>query len=362
MKNRTKSRTFSLPMCLVLATGALSTVVVLSGCEDDEIHAYRVPRQAPNQATNQASAPTRSSDAPAGGQAGEGGANGVSWTMPTAWHETETTSSMRIATFHAVDEIEVTVAAFPGDVGGMVANVNRWRGQVGLDPTDDAGVNAHTEPVEDSDVIIIDIMGTNDRLVGSVIDVGDGQTWFVKVIGDSKKLDQIKPDLIEFSVSFHVHQKHSHTENEPAAAAGGDVEAMVESGELNGWAPPSGWMTDPDASSILMAAFFSDTGARITLTALAGDGGGGLGNINRWRGQLGLEELATMDDQPTKDLGDGAMIVDLISADEANRIMAGIVPMGRQSLYFKLTGSVDEVNVEIEAFEAFVRQVGLEGR
>jgi hypothetical protein len=29
---------------------------------------------------------------------------------------------------------EVTVSAFPGDTGGLLANLNRWRGQIGLEP------------------------------------------------------------------------------------------------------------------------------------------------------------------------------------------------------------------------------------
>ena len=35
---------------------------------------------------------------------------------------------------------DVTVSIFPNDTGGVVANVNRWRTQVGLPETDEAGV------------------------------------------------------------------------------------------------------------------------------------------------------------------------------------------------------------------------------
>ena len=29
---------------------------------------------------------------------------------------------------------EIAVSVFPGDVGGLMANINRWRGQIGLGP------------------------------------------------------------------------------------------------------------------------------------------------------------------------------------------------------------------------------------
>ena len=85
-------------------------------------------------------------------------------------------------------------------------------------------------------------------------------------------------------------------------------------------------------------------------------------NVNRWRGQLGLDPVASMEDQPFEDLGGNALVVDLVSQDGANRIMAGIVPMGEQSLYFKLTGSNEQVQAEAENFDTFLRQVGLAER
>jgi hypothetical protein len=51
------------------------------------------------------------------------------WTVPEGWQETPPTQ-MLISRFevNADDgQVEITVSAFPGDVGGTVANVNRWR-------------------------------------------------------------------------------------------------------------------------------------------------------------------------------------------------------------------------------------------
>jgi hypothetical protein len=46
---------------------------------------------------------------------------------------------MRIGSF-AVKEgndssLDISVTAFPGDLGGLLPNVERWLGQIGLDPS-----------------------------------------------------------------------------------------------------------------------------------------------------------------------------------------------------------------------------------
>ena len=56
---------------------------------------------------------------------------------PTTWKDGKT-SSMRIASLKVDDqngsELDISVTTFPGDVGGLLANVNRWVGQIELSP------------------------------------------------------------------------------------------------------------------------------------------------------------------------------------------------------------------------------------
>lgn len=326
----------------VVALGCIQ-LVLITGCRKDEIHAYRVAKE-------------NTPDMPAVSQEQRAPSSDVMWAVPASWNEVETTSSMRIATYQTTSGVEVAVTAFPGDVGGLVANVNRWRGQVGLDSTDEQGVEENIERLTGSNVIVVDINGVSSRLIGTIIDVGDGQTWFAKAMGDSESVEQIKSDIVDFSVSFHVH--HDSDDHSSPSAPSQTPQAPASSPTLD-WTPPPQWKADPDASAILMAAFFADSGARITLTSLSGDGGGLMGNINRWRGQLGMSALQSMDEQPIKDLGDGALIVDLVSSEGAGRILAGIVPVGDQTLFFKMTGSVEETDSEIERFEEFVTDFGL---
>ncbi len=343
MRQRQTDSVGSVQLMLWVVVMGFLPVVLISGCKQEEIRAYRVPKEMGNSAPV-AQEETHSQE--------------VGWSVPDSWREAETTNSMRLATFMTESDLEVAITAFPGDVGGLLANVNRWRGQIGLPPIDEQSLESHVEALDGSDVIIVDEVGTDQRLIGTVISVGDGKTWFVKVMGAEDAVGQIKSDLVAFSASFHLH-KH----DEAAASPAGGATAPPPSDLVHkAWDQPREWKVDPSASPILTAAFLADGGARITLTTLTGQGGGILDNINRWRGQLGLEPVQSMTDQPVQDLGDGALLVDLQSDDGAQRIVAGIIPNESHTLFFKLTGSSSEVENELKRFVAFVHGTGLRKR
>lgn len=81
---------------------------------------------------------------PPGGPAGDlpappTGEPPFAWSAPEGWQE-QPARSMRIVTFvpKAAPGTEVYVSQFPGNVGGVRANVDRWRGEVGMPPISDA--------------------------------------------------------------------------------------------------------------------------------------------------------------------------------------------------------------------------------
>ena len=58
---------------------------------------------------------------------------------------------MRLASYKVNDEegneLDFSVTSFPGDVGGLLANVNRWLGQIGVQPTDEEGLKEFVRPI-----------------------------------------------------------------------------------------------------------------------------------------------------------------------------------------------------------------------
>ena len=62
--------------------------------------------------------------------------SGFTWEKPDLWIPSEG-SSMRLASFevpYSTGSGDLSIMELGGDGGGLEANVNRWRGQIGLDP------------------------------------------------------------------------------------------------------------------------------------------------------------------------------------------------------------------------------------
>jgi hypothetical protein len=159
---------------------ALSAVVFTAACGDESITRARVPK---SEEAPAAAMPAMEHDHSAH-------AGGLRWTLPKGWTETPGTG-MRLATFTPPGGLktEGTVVSLPGDSGGELANVNRWRGQIGLPPTDEAGMASAraTLATKVGPAAVYDFTseGTaKTRLIAAVVKTGD-TTWFFKLMGDA---------------------------------------------------------------------------------------------------------------------------------------------------------------------------------
>ena len=100
---------------------------------------------------------------------------------------------------------DITVSSFDGDVGGLTANVNRWRGQLSLAPVDDAAVNQAVTSVEVNGEkgSLVDMNGTDAktgqpaRLIGVAVP-HEGRTWFFKILGDGKVVASERDAFLKF--------------------------------------------------------------------------------------------------------------------------------------------------------------------
>lgn len=200
--------------------------VALIGCRDPKITNYRVPKDEPTEpaavaqaagATPQGTMPTDAVHAglAAGGapMAAAPAASGpmtmdtavgsdLAWTAPAGW-QSKPASMMRKATFAIVTAdgaaAELAITAFPGDVGGEIANVNRWRGQVGLAPLSEADAAAAITRLEANGLKIgvVDLAGPSTHLLGAMVPYG-GATWFFKLTGPDAAVAPTKAAYLEF--------------------------------------------------------------------------------------------------------------------------------------------------------------------
>jgi hypothetical protein len=106
---------------------------------------------------------------------------------------------------------EITISRFPGAAGGMIPNVNRWRGQLGLPPLAAAEVKDAIEMVEidgKKDSYLVDIKGMNARTgkMARLVALGvpyKGETWFFKLLGDETVVGKEKDAFVKFVVSAY---------------------------------------------------------------------------------------------------------------------------------------------------------------
>jgi hypothetical protein len=105
---------------------------------------------------------------------------GVSWETPDGWSRGRQ-APMRLATL-TDGQADIAISASPGNVGGILANVNRWRQQVKLPPVGteaDARKDVREMDVNGRKVEIVDLTGSERTLVAIV--PGDGRLYFFKM-------------------------------------------------------------------------------------------------------------------------------------------------------------------------------------
>jgi hypothetical protein len=85
-------------------------------------------------------------------------------------------------------EADMSITAFPGDVGGNLANVNRWRGQIELPPIGEAdlGSTMQHHDIGEFHVDVVEFANTEStnpqRMIGAIVPY-EGATWFFKLTG-----------------------------------------------------------------------------------------------------------------------------------------------------------------------------------
>lgn len=129
------------------------------------------------------------------------------WEVPGNW-KSETPGKMQDALFSvekaAVGKAQVSVSVFPHDTGGTLLNVNRWRKQIELAPTDESQLTKLVSPLDQTNPQTILVDMSNDekkqRIVAAVVPRG-GKYWFYKLLGDAEVVGSEKDSFIAFAKS-----------------------------------------------------------------------------------------------------------------------------------------------------------------
>lgn len=199
---------------LPLIAAALS----LPACKKPAVESYRVPKETVAQTSPaNAEGPAASSGsaspatAPAGGAMADtavatASGPGLTWIAPAHW-TAKPGSAMRKGSYTikaagVEGEADLSITAFPGDVGGELANVNRWRGQVQLPPIGQAELAAATQHIDRHGlhVTVVDLTGSGanaQNMLGAIVPL-NGSTWFFKLLGPAAIVAKEKAAFTSF--------------------------------------------------------------------------------------------------------------------------------------------------------------------
>jgi hypothetical protein len=264
-------------------------------------------------------------------------AGNPSWKLPAGWTENPgARSEMRFTTINlgtAEKPLDMSVIKLPrnedDEPAYVLANVNRWRGQLQLPPLEAADLAAETKRVDltAAHAIVVDITGES---------AGDG-------MGAAPFANRAKRPPLRAE-----------------APASPPQQAALE------FKTPTGWESLP-AGGMRKAAFLVQNGdekAEMTVIDLEAAAGALLPNINRWRGQLQLSPTTQADlDRDLKKISVGGVdgqYIELLGPKDAQpaKAMLGVVAVaGGKAWFFKFLGDAPLVLREKQHFEEFVRSV-----
>ena len=225
---------------------------------------------------------------PASAKPNTGGSSsgGFAWITPAGWSELPV-SSMRVANFRVAGDTraECYLTLLGGDGGGLKANIDRWRTQMGLAAlsVEDVAALPRGEFLG-GEAVFVDFEGTftgmgaggvlkSARLVG-LLRIEPGGSAFLKMTGPA--------DLIAGEVDAFVRLARSFRSGGPVESRPDEERSILE------WKVPQGWRTGTERSTRVVTLHHgADDEIECYVTTLPSEAGGELANVNRWRGQLG---------------------------------------------------------------------------
>jgi hypothetical protein len=245
------------------------------------------------------------------------------WTLPQGWTAAKDNDGKRFATIHTGQKgaaPEIAVSAVEGEQAASIpaANVNRWRVQLGWKlplGADEAMDFCRVIDVDGRAVVVVDMIGPGAPTTPAMKDAPRKQPG-------------------------------------PAAPP------------FKYRAPPE-WQKAPPNEFAALAFQAGDQAKKvdITVSILKGQGGGLLANINRWRGQVKLEDWAPAQLEGLAEVSIGAAkgkLVDMTgpkAPPQRNRIIGAILFRPDDALFFKMIGPEDLVGKQRASFETFLESV-----
>ncbi|MGC3956778.1 MAG: hypothetical protein QM813_02085 [Verrucomicrobiota bacterium] len=133
---------------------------------------------------------------------------GPTWTVPSSWKEISGGQFLfaKFLIAGAGDaKAAVNVSSSAGDGGGLAANLNRWRAQLGLGSWSEAELQKNTQEIEvaGGKGTYVELSGTDSSTEKPATTLGvkvirNGSTWYYKLMGEPKLVAAEKENFLAF--------------------------------------------------------------------------------------------------------------------------------------------------------------------
>lgn len=168
--------------------------LALTACskKEDTVSSYTIPKETSQAVTpGQAMpAPTGSTMAPMPGLEAQAASFKQPYYAPPSNWTPQPLDALRKGSWtitSAYGDAEVTVLAFPGNVGGNLANVNRWAKQINHPELTQSEYDALRENIVvsnlEGDYILLHDTTQSEAIAAAIVPAKEG-TWFFKMKGD----------------------------------------------------------------------------------------------------------------------------------------------------------------------------------
>lgn len=344
---------------------ALSGVLLAVGCSShDEIEVYEAPVEETADASDQQPATPGMMAAAATAPVA------LTYDTPEGWQKGEV-GGMRKAAFTVQDgdkKIEITAIDLAASAGALLPNINRWRQQIQLEPITEEQLTDAVEPVKVGDIgaQYVELLGPEEaesrQAILGVVALHQDKSWFFKLQGDADLALREKERFLDFvkSVKFQAGSPHAGSPTTTPRGPSPHAPATL------GYDVPEGWQPGR-VGGMRKAAFEVHDGEQkveITVIDLTAQAGALLPNVNRWRGQIGLQPIDEA--QLAKDLQDvpfadvEAKFVELVAPAEGDpkQAILGVIAIRKDKSWFvKMTGDAPLALREKDHFLEFTKSV-----
>lgn len=138
---------------------------------------------------------------------GDGETPRLKYEVPTGWRQ-EPASGFRKASFRLAEgdlSGEVLVTDLDLAAGDLLPNVNRWRGQIGLEPTTEREMEQRVEPIDvgTNHGDYIEMLGDTKATIAVIVKAA-GRAWFIKLTGDRGLVERQRDHFKSFVHSLTI--------------------------------------------------------------------------------------------------------------------------------------------------------------